>query len=70
MKYAVIYEKTDTGYSAYLPDLPGCVAAAATLAETEQLMKEAVVLHLAGMRSDGELIPVPTTITGYVSQGT
>jgi predicted RNase H-like HicB family nuclease len=62
MKYAVIYEKTPTGYSAYLPDLPGCVAAGATLAETVELIRGAVELHLETMREDGDPIPVPTTI--------
>jgi len=61
MKYAVIYEKTDTGYSAYVPDLPGCVAAGDTLEETEDLMRGAIEMHLAGMREDGEPIPEPTT---------
>ena len=67
MNYAVIYEKTATGYSAHVPDLPGCVGAAATLEETQRLMKEAVELHVAAMRSDGETIPEPTTFAGYVA---
>jgi len=46
MEYAVIYEKTATGYSAYAPDLPGCIAAGRTLRETEILMREAIDLHL------------------------
>ena len=46
MEYAVIYEKTATGYSAYAPDLPGCIAAGRTLRETEILMREAIELHL------------------------
>ena len=54
MKYAVIYEKTSTGYSAYIPDLPGCIAAGDTVEETEQLMREAVELHLMGMSEDGD----------------
>ena len=61
MKYAVIYEKTATGYSSYAPDLPGCVAAGDTIEETEKLMREAIELHLAGMREDGDPIPEPTT---------
>ncbi|HLJ18181.1 MAG TPA: type II toxin-antitoxin system HicB family antitoxin [Bryobacteraceae bacterium] len=51
--YAVIYEKTKTGYSAHVPDLPGCITTGATREETERLMKEAIKLHLAGMREDG-----------------
>ena len=69
MKYAVIYKKTATGYSAYVPDLPGCAGAAATLEEAQQLMAQAVEMHIAGMRSDGDPVPVPTTLTGYVAAG-
>ena len=53
MRYVVIYEKTRTGYSAYVPDLPGCIAAAKSLEETESLMRGAIELHLAGMREIG-----------------
>ena len=67
MKYVVIYEKTATGYSAYVPDLPGCVAAAKSLEDTESLMRGAVELHLAGMREDGDPIPPPTTVASYIS---
>jgi len=66
MKYAVIYEKTANGYSSYAPDLPGCVAAGDTLEETEKLMREAIELHLAGMREDGDPIPEPTTRVGML----
>jgi predicted RNase H-like HicB family nuclease len=66
MKYAVLFEKTDTGYSAYVPDLPGCIAAGDTLEETAQLMREAIGFHLAGMREDGDAIPEPRTIAEYV----
>jgi predicted RNase H-like HicB family nuclease len=67
MKYAVIYEKTATGYSAHAPDLPGCIAAGPTLEETERLMQEAIEFHLEGMREDGDPIPEPRTIAGYVT---
>lgn len=67
MKYAVIYEKSTTGYSAYIPDLPGCVAAAATLEEAEQLIRDAVAMHLEGMREDGDAIPEPSTVADYVT---
>lgn len=69
MKYAVIYEKTETGYSAYAPDLPGCVAAGDTLEETSRLMMEAIDTHLAGMREDGEPIPEPTTVAAMLPVG-
>lgn len=67
MKYAVIYEQTDTGYSAYVPDLPGCIAAGATLRETEDLMRGAIEMHLAGLREDGDPIPEATTIADYIA---
>ncbi len=65
-KYAIILEKSRTGYSAYVPDLPGCVAAAASFAQTEKLIRESIQLHLEGMRQDGEPIPTPTTIVAMV----
>ena len=51
MRYAVIFEKCATGYGAHVPDLPGCVAAAGTVDETRQLIREAIELHLADMRA-------------------
>jgi predicted RNase H-like HicB family nuclease len=66
MRYAVLFEKTDTGFSAHVPDLPGCVAAGATLDETVELMRRAIQMHLAGMREDGEQIPEPKTIADYI----
>jgi predicted RNase H-like HicB family nuclease len=64
-KYTVFFEPTATGYSAYVPDLPGCVAAAVTLEETRQLIREAIEFHIEGMRTDGEAVPEPTP---YVEQ--
>lgn len=55
-------DKTDTGWSAYAPDLPGCVAAGETREETVQLMKEAIEFHLEGMREDGDEIPQPSEV--------
>ena len=66
MKYLVIYEKTVTGYSAYVPDLPGCITTGPTLVATEQLMEEAIEFHLDGLREDGLPIPEPTTDARYV----
>jgi predicted RNase H-like HicB family nuclease len=60
-KYTVLFEPTSTGYSAHVPDLPGCVAAAASLEETRELIKEAIEFHLEGMRLHGEAVPPPTT---------
>lgn len=66
MKYPVIFEgTTDTGFSAYVPDLPGCVAAGETLEETRTLMEGAIAMHLEGMLEDGEPIP-PPSIAEYV----
>lgn len=59
--YAVVFEKTETGWSAYAPDLPGLGVAGATLEETEQLMREGIEFHIGGLRADGEPIPEPTT---------
>ena len=61
MQYAVIIEKSGNGFAAYVPDLPGCVAAAKTRAETERLIREAMAFHLEGMRENGDPIPAPTT---------
>jgi predicted RNase H-like HicB family nuclease len=66
MKYAVLFEKTETGYSAHVPDLPGCVAAGATFEETASLMRKAIQMHLAGLQEDGEPIPAPRTIAEYI----
>jgi predicted RNase H-like HicB family nuclease len=66
MKYLVIYERTATGYSAYAPDLPGCITTGPTLEETERLMKEAIEFHLEGLREDGLPIPAPTTTADYI----
>ena len=59
MKYVAIVVKTGNGYSAHLPDLPGCIAAADTFEETSQLVREAAIFHLEGMVEDGEAIPEP-----------
>ena len=62
MKYLVIYEKTGTGYSAYVPDLPGCVTTGATMDETKRNMHEAIAGHVQVMREHGEVVPEPTTV--------
>lgn len=63
-RYAVVFERSRTGYG--VPDLPGCVAAAATLPEAEGLIRQAIELHLDGMREDGDDIPPPTTIAEMI----
>lgn len=62
MKYMVVIERSKTGYGAYVPDLPGCVAAADTREETLRLIKEAIEFHIEGLREAGEPIPEPTSV--------
>ncbi len=62
MKYMAVVAKTGNGYSAYLPDLPGCVAAGDTLEETSRLIHEAAIFHLEGMAEDEEVIPEASSI--------
>lgn len=59
MRYLAIIEETESGFSAYAPDLPGCVSAGATRDEVEANMREAIELHLEGLRADGDEIPQP-----------
>lgn len=66
MTYAIVIERTDHGYSAYVPDLPGCVAAADSQEETEKLIREAVAFHLDAMREHGDPIPEPQTLVRLV----
>ena len=66
MKYAVIYEKTNTGYSAYAPDLPGCIATGRTIDATKKRMEKAMEMHLAAMRADQDEIAEPKTEAGYI----
>ena len=65
-KYLVVIEKTSTGYSAYSPDLPGCVATGKTHEEVEREMQEAIEFHLEGMARNGDKIPEPETYSRYV----
>jgi predicted RNase H-like HicB family nuclease len=65
-RYAVIIEKTGTGYGAHVPDLPGCIAAAATYEGTVQLIHDAILFHIEGMRLHGEQVPEPSTLAEMV----
>ena len=65
-KYAVVIERAGNNYSAYVPDLPGCVATGATPDDVERLIAEAIEFHLEGMRLVGEPVPEPTTLCRYV----
>lgn len=66
MTYAIVIEQTPSGYSAYVPDLPGCVAAADSYEDTEKLIRDAVALHLECLIDYGDPIPEPRTSVGLV----
>jgi predicted RNase H-like HicB family nuclease len=66
MRYAMIIEQGERNYSAYLPDLPGCIATGKTVEELKRRMSQAIELHLRGMREDGLPIPEPTSLAEYV----
>ena len=66
MKYLMVIEPTETGFSAYSPDLPGCVSTGATREEVEHNMQEAKELHLEGLREEGYPVPEPSTSSAYV----
>ncbi len=66
MKYTVVIERTANNYAAYVPDLPGCVAAADTREEALKEIREAIEFHIEGMREDGESIPEPQTTAAVV----
>ena len=66
MKYAIVIEKAEKNYSAYVPDLPGCVATGETREEVESQIREAVEFHLEGMREDGEAIPEASSRVEYI----
>jgi predicted RNase H-like HicB family nuclease len=66
MRYAVVIEKTESNFSAYVPDLPGCVATGATVEEVERELRDAIAFHLEGMREDGLPITDPTSKVEYI----
>ncbi len=66
MRYAIVIEKAGRNYSAYVPDLPGCVATGATVSEVEQEIRDAIRFHVEGLKADGLDIPEPTSIADYV----
>jgi predicted RNase H-like HicB family nuclease len=65
-RYLIVIEKTNTGFSAYSPDLPGCVATGLTTQEVEKNMREAIEFHLEGMRLEGYDIPEPHSSSAYI----
>ena len=66
MKYAVIIEKGESSYGAYVPDLPGCVAVGETPEEAGQLIREAIQFHIEGLREEGLPVPEPSSYFEYV----
>lgn len=66
MRFAMIIEQGEQNYSAYLPDLPGCIATGKTIEELKQRMAEEIELHLRGLREEGLAIPEPTSLAEYV----
>lgn len=66
MRYAIVIERAEGNYSAYVPDLPGCVATGATVPEVEAQMREAIEFHLEGMREDGIAVPAPSSQVEYI----
>jgi predicted RNase H-like HicB family nuclease len=66
MRYAVVIEQAEGNYSAYVPDLPGCVATGATVAEVEAAIREAVAFNIEGLREDGVSVPMPLSRVEYV----
>jgi len=66
MKYAVIIEKGENGYGAYVPDLPGCIAAADTKEEVKKLIQEAIEFHIEGLKEDGLPVPKPASSIEFI----
>ena len=66
MRYLVVIEPTGTGYSAYAPDLPGCISTGATREQVEENMREAIELHLEGLRAEGGVVPEPQSSSAYL----
>ena len=66
MRYAIVIEKADGNYSAYVPDLPGCVATGATVTEVEAEIRDAIIFHVEGLREDGIAVPSPQSQVEYI----
>jgi predicted RNase H-like HicB family nuclease len=67
MRYTVIYEKSATGYGAYIPDLPGCVATGKTKAQVKKLIREAIELHIESLKRHSNPVPEPTTVADSIT---
>ena len=66
MRYAIVIEQAAANFSAYVPDLPGCVATGNTIEEVEEQIREAIAFHLEGLREDGAPVPPPVSHVEYV----
>jgi predicted RNase H-like HicB family nuclease len=66
MRFAIVIEKSEANYSAYVPDLPGCVATGGTVEDVEREIRDAIRFHIEGLREDGLPVPPPTSIAEYV----
>jgi predicted RNase H-like HicB family nuclease len=66
MRFAIVIEKAEGNYSAYVPDLPGCVATGDTVEDVEREIRDAIRFHIEGLREDGLPVPPPTSIAEYV----
>jgi len=66
MKYAVVIEKAESNFSAFVPDLPGCVATGSTIEEVEEQIREAIEFHIQDMKQEGEEIPQPNSSVEYI----
>ena len=69
MKYAIVIERAEHNYSAYVPDLPGCIATAKSAEETRRVMREAIEFHIEGLRLHGDVVPAATSICEYIEIG-
>jgi predicted RNase H-like HicB family nuclease len=66
MKYLIVIERTATGYSAYSPDVPGCIATGSTCEATEREMRDAIAFHLEGLKAEGMAVPEPSSSSSYI----
>ena len=66
MRYAIVIEKAESNYSAYVPDLPGCIATGANIQQVKAEIREAIEFHSDGLREDGTLIPLPSSQVEYI----
>jgi len=66
MRYAIVIEKAESNYSAYVPDLPGCIATGANIQQVEAEIREAIEFHINGLREDGSQIPLPSSQVEYI----